>query len=63
MRIQLCCEIVLEGGIIWRSNLANLRRELSDEIGEANKLGLCQYYLGLDLEGVKFKSMWARTGI
>ena len=37
----------------WRSNLANLRRELGDEIGKANKLGLCQDYLRIDLGDAK----------
>ena len=37
----------------WRSNLANLRRELGDEIGKTNKLGLCQDYLGIDLGDAK----------
>ena len=36
-----------------RSNLAKLRREVGDEIKEANKLGLCQDYLGIDLGNAK----------
>ena len=37
--------------------LANLRRELDDEIGKANKLGRCQDYLGIDLEDAKSMSI------
>ena len=40
----------------WRSNLANLRRELGDEIGKANKLGLCQDYLVIDVGDAKSRN-------
>ena len=35
-----------------------MRREPDDEIGEANKLGLCQEYLGIDLEDAKSTSIY-----
>ena len=41
------------GWNLSESRLAKLRREPDDEIGEANTLGLCQVYLGIDLEVAK----------
>ena len=47
-----------------QSGLANLRRELNDYIGEVNKLGLCQEYLGIDLDDAKSMSICGvRIGI